>query len=331
MTKTTRNIIHTKTWGNAIKLAAGMLVLLLGVTGCGASTAEQISTYKEAGIEAMSAENYKEAVEQFDAALQLSGGQVTEEMVDICFYKAAAQFNLGNITDAIDIYTAIMEYDEENSEAAFLRGSVYLEQGELDKALADYHTALERSKDDSDMYLLIGENLEASGYEQEARAILEQGLDAIGDDSNGLVGCGRIYLALGETDKAIDLLEQAAEKNLSEAKMYLAQAYEQAGDSEKASELLTEYAQEDNPSSEVLAMLGNMAIKNGDYEEALTFFQQGLESKKITNEQELRKGEIAALEYTGNFTDAKEKMQEYLQLYPKDADALREQVFLETR
>jgi tetratricopeptide (TPR) repeat protein len=224
-----------------------------------------------------------------------------------------------------------MEYDEEDGEAAFLRGSVYLEQGELDKALADYHTALERSKDDSDMYLLIGENLEASGYEQEARAILEQGLDAIGDDSNGLVGCGRIYLALGETDKAIDLLEQAAEKNLSEAKMYLAQAYEQAGDSEKASELLTEYASEDNPSSEVLAMLGNMAIQNGDYEEALTFFQQGLESKQITNEQELRKGEIAALEYTGNFTDAKEKMQEYLQLYPKDADALREQVFLETR
>jgi tetratricopeptide (TPR) repeat protein len=238
---------------------------------------------------------------------------------------------LGNITDAIDIYTAIMEYDEEDGKAAFLRGSVYLEQGELDKALADYDTALERSGNDCEMYLLIGENLEASGYEQEARALLEQGLDVLGDDSNSFVGCGRIYLELGETEKAIDLLEQAAEKNLSEAKVYLAQAYEQAGDSEKASELLTEYAAEDNPSSEALAMLGNMAIKNGDYEEALTFFQQGLESKQITNEQELRKGEIAALEYTGNFTDAKEKMQEYLQLYPKDADALREQVFLETR
>ena len=40
---------------------------------------------------------------------------------------------------------------------------------------------------------------------------------------------------------------------------------------------------------------------------------------------------IVANEYTGNFSQAKTMMQEYLQTYPDDARAKKENEFLKTR
>jgi tetratricopeptide (TPR) repeat protein len=286
---------------------------------------------KEAGIEAMSTGDYQTAVDQFDRALQLSGGRVNAQVVDICFYKAAAQFNLGETAEAIDTYTAILTYDDSDGSVAFLRGSVYLQEGETDLAMEDYQLALQCSRDDGEMYLRIGENLAASGYTQEARSILEQGLDVTGESGADLMTKGRLYLALGEADQAAALLEQAVEKGTSQANLYLAQAYKTLGRNEEANTLLQDYAKAEDPDSELLAMLGDMEMEEGDYASALEFYRQGLEKDSLTNEQELRRGEISALEYAGNFAEAEEKMQEYLQLYPEDAQALREQVFLQSR
>ncbi len=47
--------------------------------------------------------------------------------------------------------------------------------------------------------------------------------------------------------------------------------------------------------------------------------------------QELKFNLIVATEYMGNFSQAKTLMQEYLQLYPDDAKAKRENNFLSTR
>lgn len=312
--------------GSILFLACCLLLF-----GCGTKKSRQIEEQKEAGIAAMESGDYKKALENFDGALQLCGGKVDESVVDICFYKAAAQFQLGEVKEAIATYTALMSYDEEMAEAAFLRGSIYLKEGELEKALADYHTALKRREDNYEMYLLIGENLTASGYEKEGRGILELGLDVEGDDGANNLGRGRIYLALGENDKAVSELKKAVEKEEKEASVYLAQAYFRLGEDKKASALLEDYIKEDNPSGEALAMLGNMEMAQNNYQEALLLYRQGLEKKGVSNEKELRKGEIAALEYMGDFAEAKERLKEYLKLYPQEEEAKKEEIFLETR
>ena len=308
-----------------------LLMLCLLLVGCGETRGEKIARCKQTGIDAMSQGDYAGAVEQFNEAMQLYGGRVSDDVVDICFYKAAALFEQGEVKQALEVYTALIKYDDTNAAAFFLRGSVYLQEGERDKALADYTAALERSDEDYTMYLRIAENLKAQGQDSDARQILEQGLDKKDNSANGYLGRGRIYLALEEEDKAVAELEKAVDKKARDARIYLAQAYERLGEAKKASEILAAYAKEENPSGEALAVLGRMEMENGNYEQALAFYQQGLEKDTVTNEQELRKGEIIALEYAGRFAEAEQKMQEYLTLYPKDKDALREEVFLKTR
>ena len=126
-------------------------------------------------------------------------------------------------------------------------------------------------------------------------------------------------------------MQTAVEKKAADAKVYLAETYEASGDSDSASKLLAEYVKEEKPSAEALALLGNMEIKAGNYDKALEYYQEGIKKEDDTAMQDLLKGEIVALEYTGDFSSAKEKMTEYLAKYPTDQAALREQTFLQTR
>ena len=71
--------------------------------------------------------------------------------------------------------------------------------------------------------------------------------------------------------------------------------------------------------------------KDGNYEDALKYFQMGLKNKDAVNKQELMKNEIAANEYSGDFESAKKTMQAYIKEYKSDEEAVREYTFLKTR
>ena len=69
-------------------------------------------------------------------------------------------------------------------------------------------------------------------------------------------------------------------------------------------------------------------MEEGNYEEAISEFLNGLELEQVIDEQELRSNLIAAYEYSGDFEKAKELMGEYVEDYPGDAAAAREYLFL---
>ena len=148
---------------NVIKRLAGAtlgLTLCLGLlSACGSKTTQQMEEKKEAGITAMQSADYKTAVESFDAALQLSGAKVDANVVDICFYKAAAEYAQGNLKEAIAVYDSIVDYDETDYRPCFLRGSVYLNEGEREKAIKDYEEAVKRAGSNYELYILISQNL----------------------------------------------------------------------------------------------------------------------------------------------------------------------------
>lgn len=114
-----------------VVLTAGML------TGCGSDDkAKDKDAYRQYGINCIENGSYDDAVDAFQKALDQSVGSVGAEELDICYYKAKAQYLSGDVDGAIDTYTAIIDYDKD-SDAYYLRGCIYFAKNDTDKGLKD--------------------------------------------------------------------------------------------------------------------------------------------------------------------------------------------------
>lgn len=78
------------------------------MTGCTNERKENQTAYRQIGINAMENGDYAGAVDAFNSALGQCIGKITENELDICYYKAAAQYAGGDSAGAVDTYTAIM-------------------------------------------------------------------------------------------------------------------------------------------------------------------------------------------------------------------------------
>lgn len=300
------------------------------LAGCafGKGRPEKEEAYRKIGINAMEAENYTAAIESFNNALEQAGGIGANE-VDICYYKAAAQFAAGSLSDAVETYDTLLEYDKKNAEAYFLRGCVYLSEKESDLAQEDFQQAAGYASD-HEIYLAIYNSLSGAGYEAQGREYLEQALEKKpGKKAGNYTVRGRIYFLEGNYDEAVENLKTAVEKGDVAANLYLAQTYEALGDSVSADACINAYIEVYPDSSVALNQLGRKAFAKGDYKEAIARFEEGLALEEVTNEQELRSNLIAAYEYSGDFERAAAYMKEYVADYPGDKAAAREYCFLE--
>ena len=314
---------------NTGKIAAVLLASSLLASGCASSRErmEKQEAYRTIGIHAMEDGDYASAMEAFDSALIQAKGFGQNEM-DICFYKAAAQFAAGNLSGAIETYDVLLDSDKKNSDAYFLRGCVYLKSGESKKALEDFDASVKYAAED-EIYLQVYGSLNSAGYGEEAASYLEEALKkkrGKKDDNDAVKG--RIYLIKEQYQDAAEHLEKAVEKGNVEANLFLAQAYEALGDTKKKESCIDAYVEEYSESSVAYCQLGRRAMEQGEYENAVTYLKQGLALEEVTNEQELMSNLIAAYEYCADFQSAAELMQQYIAKYPDDAEAQREHLFL---
>lgn len=314
-----------------IRLTAVILSAMILLTGCTSKKIEQQNTDKQKAIENITAGEYEEALKQLDHALELADGTVTEREIDICYYKGATQFLLGDTAGALETYSGLISYDETNASAYFLRGNLYLKEGENELALKDYKKAVDVSDNDYELYIEIYENLDASDYRDKGLEFLNLALEIEGDTANQLLWRGKIYLILEQYDAAEKVLSSAVEKGNEEANIYLAQAYRGKGEEEKAGEVLKAFADKSSATSVGLQVLGDLYMESGEYEKAYEAYEKGLSQKNISNKKQLLKNEIGALEYMGDFAKALEVANAYIGEYPSDSDVLKELVFLNTR
>ena len=105
-----------------IGIAMLVMSVLFFCTGCSNQRVEEQLELRMKGITLMENEEYQAALEKFQEALDLSLGKIGDTEMDICFYKAEAQYMLGDIDGALATYTAIIEYNE-SARAYFLRGN----------------------------------------------------------------------------------------------------------------------------------------------------------------------------------------------------------------
>ena len=303
---------------------------VLFCTGCSNKRVEKQKEHRLAGITYMENGKYEKALEEFQEALDLSLGQVTEKEMDICFYKAEAQYMLGDKEGAVQTYTAIIDFNK-NAKAYFLRGNLYYSLGEEEKALKDYAKALEQEKEEYELYIGVYEALVAHGKDKEAQDYLNQALEIEGKSAYDKMQKGRINFLLGENQTALTLLEEAAKGKEKKAFYYLAEIYSLMGDEASSDSNMKYYLESGAADSYSLFEIANDELGKGNAQMAIECLTSALELKKVPNKQIIMKTLVIAYEQNLDFKTAEEVLIEYIKVFPDDEEAKRELTFLETR
>ena len=142
---------------------------------------------------------------------------------------------------------------------------------------------------------------------------------------------GRIYEYEKNYEAARDELKTAMEQGYEDAMLLLGRVYLEMEDPASARSMYQEYLQKSEQGAKAYNGLAMCDIYDGAYDSALENIAQGLKENSKEDEQGLLYNEIVAYEYKRDFATAKEKMKIYLEQYPEDEAALRENEFLSTR
>ena len=304
-------------------MVAGAVLFAALFTGCTNERLEDELDFRKIGINSMQSGDYEGAVAAFNSALSQCVGKITDTELDICYYKAAAQYAGGDIEGALATYQAMIDYDEENGNAYYLHGCLSLKQQDTDTAKKDFANAVKYNPDDYELYVGIYENLAGNNMTEEGEEYLNKAFDIKGNSAENLTWRGRVYYLLGQYDNAVKELEGAV-KNL-------AQVYEAEEDSANAEKYYQAYVDSGTADSVAMNALAEIQMEKGNYEAALEDIRQGLAMDNVTNQQELLSNQIIAYEYSGDFSSAWDVVQQYVSLYPDDEAAQREYIFLKNR
>ena len=271
-----------------------LMALVLCLPGCGtkADNSERQQQLKQEGMELHASGDYDGAIAKYEEALKLADMEVGAEEIDLAYYKASAQYRNGDLTGAIDTYSAILAVKE--SENSYLgRGLLYVAVQNAEKAEEDLNKVLKETKDP-----LIK---------------------------------GIIYNVVDQADKAKECFEDAKAEGNADAVFYLANIYEKAGDHNYAMILLEEYIAGGNASAEGYLTVARHYLDAGLYEEALNMVQSGIALGDSGVLKSLLEEEIVCYEKLADYINAKAKAEDYLDQYPKDAAMQKEYEFLKSR
>ncbi|MCM1107131.1 MAG: tetratricopeptide repeat protein [Blautia sp.] len=313
-----------------MRVNALLFAALLALAACGKADDTEIDAYRQYGINCLEGGKYPEAVEAFQSALNQSKGRVGEKELDICFYKARAQYLGGDADAAMETYNAVIEYNGD-ARAYYLRGSLYFDLGDSAKALADYKTAIEEAQNNYELYIGIYGKMSENGLAADGQQYLNQAMEIKGEKAEDCLYKGRISYLLEDYGSAVTYLKKALEGEEPLAAYYLGQTYEAMGDSASARIYIQQYLDSGTATSYDLYELGTQEQANGNYAQALVYFNAGLQMEEVPNKQNLMKSAIAAYEYSGDFASAKKLLADYVKQYPSDEAAQKESTFLETR
>lgn len=180
-----------------------------------------------------------------------------------------------------------------------------------------------------DRLIEIYEALADYGYREVGQEYLQNVLNT--DKKLDTYDSGRIYYYLGDYQKAYLALEEAKGKGGVDSYLYLGKAYAATGDYNYASSVYSNYLSKQGPDAEIYNQLGLCEMAKKDYQKALEAFQAGKQIEGNSLMQTLSFNEIVAYEYLQDYQKAAVLLKAYLQNYPDDQTAIREQQFLSTR
>ena len=282
------------------------------------------------GIAYMGMTQYEEAEKYFLAALDCSNGIPEDMDYDINLYLAAVYTKQEKYGKAEEVYNSILALRPKDDDVKFLRGIARLKLNKYAEGKEDMDQVVAKDPKNFERVLQIYEAMEAAGHKDAGQGYLTDALQNYEDQMSNFIK-GRMYFYMGDYQKAYVALEDAKKDGGVEAYLYLGMAYEYTGDYNYASSVYNSYLAKQGDDARIYNQLGLCEMKKGEYSNALSAFQAGLQVEGNTMKQSLLFNEIAAYEYLGDFAQAKVLLNKYLTMYPDDEDAQREAGFLATR
>lgn len=286
--------------------------------------------YRGQGLANLGLAKYDDAVAALERCLA-SGSSVPNKMdYDVNYYLATAHYKAGRLEEAKQIYDAILALRKDAREAFFMRGIVHLKMGNYELGRPDFDKAIELAPNDYDQLVEIYKVMDETGYREAGAAYLESALtNAPKDMSN--YDKGRIYFYLEDFEAARNYLEQARDAGDDKATYYLGKTWENLGEYNYAASVYISYLQDQGESALIYNQLALCHMQLGDYDAALSALQSGLALEDNTLRQTLFFNQIVVYEKQGNFKQAAQLMNRYVQDYPDDEAAAREHEFLRSR
>lgn len=272
---------------------------------------------------------FDKAEEAFITALGLTERSEKALKTDLYFYLADALYHQGKYEKCAETCSELLK-QQKKKDAYFLRGSAYLRMDEYKKADSDFSRVVSGSENYED-YLDIYKIYKSCELNADGSTYLESALEIKAKSPEDYYNQGRVYYHLQEYEKAEKALKKAWEEEYILALVYLGKVYTEAQQPQEAASMYKKCLEQEGLKAEGYNGLAYCAMLQEDYAGALSYVEKGLKEKDAQVQQALLFNEIVIYEKQMDFTSAKEKMQEYLELYPADKEAVRENYFLQTR
>lgn len=286
--------------------------------------------YRGQGLAYMGLGNYAEAESAFLKSIEYAENKLTELEYDTNYYLASAYMKQGKYAQAEEIYSAILALEKKETDAYYLRACALLRQNRYEEAVKDFEKAFSLEPDNLELVTDAYVEMKEAGFSEEGKAYVQDFMQKK-DKSLKDGEKGTIYYYLEDYENARIYLDSFVNGNDPELSLILGQTYEKLGDMNYAVVVYQTYLNANAPHAALYNSLGVCLMNQQKYSEALEAFENGIAMGNSDYQQELSFNLIVANEYLGNFSKAKTLMQEYLQLYPDDAKAKKENEFLSTR
>ncbi|MDO5417397.1 MAG: tetratricopeptide repeat protein [Lachnospiraceae bacterium] len=257
------------------------------------------------GIEKLDAGDYAGAVTDFEAAIQASRGRVGEFETDVLKYRAEAEYMLEDYPAAAHTYDVLVQVDGADTEYLYRAALMKALSGDAQGALSDYE----------------------EGVELEQKATGKKAAGKKADEKNG-----DKKPEPGQKTEETEASEDVDRFGRGDVLAAVGEACIAAGRREDADRLYEAAVQDGTAGPEVLNEMGLSLMEMGQYEEALGFFEQAVQSQSAdasVREAAFNRG--AALEYLGKYKDALQAFEEYVSQYGPDEAAQKEITFLKSR
>ncbi|HCL01442.1 MAG TPA: hypothetical protein DHW61_03355 [Lachnoclostridium phytofermentans] len=286
--------------------------------------------YRGIGIANLYAQSYEEAIRNFDLALGIS--EEKDLNTDILYYKGNALERSGNLEEASKIYTEILETGKDDAAIYNARANINRILGNYEESIKDYDKAIEISKGDFDLYFGKYAALKELSRTSEAEEVLKIAAELPVHSERDSFELAKVYFYQKNYEHAKLQLAQSLKNGFIEANYFLGEISIEEGDFKQAIMYFETFEEQKGM---VSAMFYNQLLtcylNEEEYDKAKDCLKKAKKYSDVTIEQQLLRNEIILLEKTGNFNEAYEKMKKYLDRYPDDVDAKKDATFLKTR
>lgn len=287
------------------------------------------SAYRGLGIAALRNTDYKGAISAFSRSLLNLKNEGAAFEKDVQCYLAMVRTLYGENSKAIGVYTEILDKYPE-PQYYYLRGRCEIREGNLDKAKKDFDLAIKGSTD-YDMYISIYEAYMEKNMEIDGTSYLDKALSLKVEKAEDYYNRGKVNYALKEYELAKADLIEAMNRGSADAMLLLGKVYIAMGDIANARTMYKDYIAEQEETALVYNGLALCDIEEGNYDAALEHIEKGISLGKGNEVKSLMYNKVIVYEKKYDFANAKQAMAAYLQIYPNDEKALRENEFLSTR